>query len=395
MYKNRLLSHTLEKATRQFPAVLISGPRQAGKTSFLRNTLGDRFSYISFDDPVERSFALSDPNGFLNRFNNQPVILDEIQYVPDLLTSIKLRMEEQENCNCRWLLTGSQQIHLLRRASETLAGRMALLELLPFSLLEQGSIPDMELDKLIWRGGFPELVLTPEKRELWLRSYMQTYVERHIRQLQNIRDLRAFENFVALACARHGREFNSARFSRETGITLPTARSWAALLEASYLAYFLPPYFDCMGKRVIKSPKLYMIDSAIACYLTRQSDSTSAMAGPMSAALFEGLIVSEAVKAFTNVGLKPALWYWRSHDGLEINLILQAGGQLIPIEVRQTNTPTTRHVESLRRFRALAGNDRCEPGLLVCLVAKEQPLAYGVTAMPWQCFPEWIAGRLA
>ncbi len=200
MYKNRLLSHTLEKATRQFPAVLISGPRQAGKTSFLRNTLGDRFSYISFDDPVERSFALSDPNGFLNRFNNQPVILDEIQYVPDLLTSIKLRMEEQENCNCRWLLTGSQQIHLLRRASETLAGRMALLELLPFSLLEQGSIPDMELDKLIWRGGFPELVLTPEKRELWLRSYMQTYVERHIRQLQNIRDLRAFENFVALAC---------------------------------------------------------------------------------------------------------------------------------------------------------------------------------------------------
>jgi predicted AAA+ superfamily ATPase len=223
---------------------------------------------------------------------------------------------------------------------------------------------------------------------------LQTYVERDVRQLQNIRDLRAFEQFVALACARHSQEFNSADFARETGITLPTAKSWAGVLEASYLLYVLPPYFNNLGKRITKAPKLYLIDPAIVCYLTRQPSGEAALAGAMGGALFEGLMVSEAVKAFTHVGRKPALWYWRSHDGLEVDLILQAAGKLVPIEIKLTATPAAPHVESLKRFRALAGEEACEPGILVCRVPREQPLPHGITAVPWQHFPVWLATRV-
>jgi len=394
MYVKRLLSYTLKKAINQFPAVLVSGPRQAGKTTFLKNELSDQFRYISFDDPVERSFAQTDPNGFLKNLNNFPVILDEIQYVPNLLQSIKLDIENRPDCNGRWLITGSQQLQMLQRASETLAGKIAFLELYPLGIREIDNWDSKPLENIIWEGGYPDLTLQPEKRELWLRSYMQSYVERYVRQLQNIRDLRPFEQFVAMACARHGKEFNSARFSRETGISLPTAKTWANILEASYLAYFLPPYFDSMGKRTIKSPKLYMADPAIACYLTRQPSSSAAISGSMSQVLFEGLVVMETVKAFTNRGMKPAAWYWRSHDGLEINLLIQLQGKLIPIEIKPTATPTATNLEALVRFRRLAGNERCEPGLLVCCIDGQEQLSYGVTAISWRDFPEWLGGLL-
>jgi predicted AAA+ superfamily ATPase len=224
---------------------------------------------------------------------------------------------------------------------------------------------------------------------------MQTYVERDVRQLQSIRDTRAFEHFLAMACAMHAREFNSAAFSRQTGITLPTAKTWAGVLEASYLAYILPPYFNNMGKRVTKAPKLYMTDPSIACYLTRQPGADAAMAGAMGPALFEGLVVIEAVKAFTNIGRKPDLWYWRSHDGTEVSLIMQSENRIIPIEIALTNTPGTSHLEGIRRIRKLAGETSCEPGILVCRVAQEQPMAHGITAIPWWEFPAWISGRIS
>lgn len=394
MYIKRQLSDTLKKAIAQFPAVLVTGPRQAGKTTLLQNEVGEGFAYITFDDPVERSFALNDPNGFLDRFGDRTVILDEVQYVPELLPSLKLRIDKERKRNGRWLLTGSQHFHLMRNVEESLAGRVAILDLLPFSIQEQyGRIP-LTLESVIWNGCYPELALHPEKRDLWLRSYMQTYVERDARQLQNIRDIRAFEHFVAMACALHAREFNSADFSRQTGITLPTAKAWAGILEASYLAHILPPYFNTFGKRVTKAPKLYMTDPAIACYLTRQPNGEAALAGAMGPALFEGLIVIEAVKAFNNAGQKPALWYWRSHDGLELNLIMQSGGKIVPIEIKLTTTPGTQHLQGMKRLRKLAGEDFCEPGIIVCRVSQEQPMANGITALPWWEFPAWIAGRL-
>ncbi len=343
---------------------------------------------------MERSFALTDPIGFLDRFGDKPVILDEIQYVPDLLPSLKLRIDRQRQRNGRWLLTGSKQFHLMRNIGESLAGRIAILDQLPFSIGEQKDRQPLSLEALFWNGCYPEPALHPEKRDPWLRSYIQTYLERDVRQLQNIRDLRAFEQFVALACARHAQEFNSALFSRETGVTLPTAKSWTGILEASYLLCLLPPFFNNLGKRITKSPKLYLLDPAIACYLTRQPSGEAALAGAMGGALFEGLMVVEAVKAFANAGQKPALWYWRSHDGLEVDLILQSGAKLVPIEITLTTTPAVPHLDSLKRFRALAGEESCEPGILVCRVAEQQPLPFGITAVPWQDFPEWLAERV-
>jgi uncharacterized protein len=393
MYVKRQLATTLQKALQQFPAVLVTGPRQAGKTTFLQNESGDGFAYASFDDPMERSFAVTDPMGFLNRFSDKPVILDEIQYVPDLLPLLKLRIDRERQRNGRWILTGSQQFHLMRNVSESLAGRIALLDQLPFSIREQKNHRPPSLAALFWNGCYPEPSLYPEKRDLWLRAYIQTYLERDVRQLQNIRDLRAFEQFVALACARHAQEFNSSIFSRETGVSLPTTKSWTGTLEASYLLWLLPPFYNNLGKRVTKSPKLYMLDPAIVCYLTRQPSGDAALAGAMGGALFEGLMVMEAVKCFTNAGLKPALWYWRSHDGLEVDLILQAGAKLIPIEIKLTTTPAAAHLNNLKRFRTLAGEETCEPGILVCRVPEQQPLPYGVTALPWQNFPQWLSGK--
>ncbi|MBI2353736.1 MAG: ATP-binding protein [Deltaproteobacteria bacterium] len=378
----------------QFPAVLVTGPRQAGKTTLLQHEAGDAFGYVSFDDTMERSFALTDPNGFFDRFGDRPVILDEIQYVPELLPSLKLRIDRNRHRNGRWLLTGSQQFHLMRNVSESLAGRIAILDQLPFSIAEQSGRGELSLEQILWNGCYPEPALNPEKRELWLRAYIQTYLERDVRQLQNIRDLRAFEQFVALACARHSQEFNSAFFSRETGVTLPTAKSWAGLLEASYLLYLLPPFFNNLGKRITKAPKLYMLDPAIVAFLTRQPSAGAALAGAMGGALFEGLLVVEAVKAFTNRGLKPALWYWRSHDGLEVDLILQRSGKLVPVEIKLTTTPLPTHLESLKRFRSLAGEESCEPGILVCRVTDEQPLPFGIMAVPWQNFPIWLARNI-
>jgi uncharacterized protein len=395
MYLRRQLSDILKTAMRQFPAVLVTGPRQAGKTTMLQHEAGENCAYVSFDDPVERSFAQTDPNGFLDRFGRQTVILDEIQYVPDLLPSLKLRIDKDRQINGRWILTGSQQFHLMKNISESLAGRIAILDQLPFSLDELLTNHPLNLETLIWSGCYPEPALTPEKRDLWLRSYLQTYIERDVRQLQNIRDLRAFEQFVALACARHSQEFNSANFSRETGITLPTAKSWIGVLEASYLLYLLPPYFNSMGKRLTKASKLYLLDPAIASFLTRQPSGEAALAGAMGGSLFEGLMVVEAVKAFTNVGMKPALWYWRSHDGLEVDLIIQSKGKLVPIEIKLTTTPTANHLDSLKRFRTLAGEENCEPGILVCRVPQRQAMPFGITAIPWQEFSGWIKKGIA
>lgn len=284
--------------------------------------------------------------------------------------------------------------NVMRNVSESLAGRIAILDQLPFSVIELSGKSTPALERIIWNGCYQEPALHPDKRDLWLRAYIQTYLERDVRQLQHVRDLRAFEQFVALVCARHAQELNHAALAREVGITLPTAKSWAGVLEASYVLYLLPPFFNNLGKRIIKAPKLYVLDPAIVCFLTRQPSAEATLAGAMGGALFEGLVVVEALKAFTNKGLKPALWYWRSHDGLEVDLIVQGKGKLIPIEIKLTKTPKLQHTNSLRRFRSMVGEHESATGALVCRVPKVQELPHGHVAIPWQEFSSWLAQRL-
>jgi predicted AAA+ superfamily ATPase len=395
MYVQRLLSSTLALALGQFPAVLITGPRQSGKTTFLLHEAAPAGAeYISLDDPLARGFAREDPNGFLDRFGERRVILDEIQYVPELLPYLKLRIDRDRGSYGKWLLTGSQHFQLMKNVSESLAGRIAILELLPFSLAEMGD-RTASLASAIWNGGYPEIALAPQKRDLWLSSYVQTYLERDVRQLQNVRDLRTFELFTGVAAARHGQAFNSAAYSRDCGLSLPGVKSWAGVLEASYLSFMLPPYFENYGKRLLKTPKLYFTDAALVCYLTRQPNAEAALAGPMGGALFEGLIVSETRKTFACAGRVPDLYFWRSHDGLEVDLVLRIGGKLYPVEVKLTATPTPRHCEPLNRFRALAGENAGESGFLVCAVKEDTPLPSGNWAISWRSYSDWLRGRLA
>ena len=391
MYQQRQLASALRKALAGFPVVLVTGPRQSGKTTFLRHEAGEHVDCVSFDDPLERDFALLDPAGFLSRFKNRQVIFDEIQYVPALLSHLKMRIDTEPDRCGRWLLTGSQQFGLMRDVSESLAGRISILKLPPFSHSE---FPRSTLDKIVWNGGYPIPALHPDRRDLWLRGYVSTYIERDVRQLRNIPDLRTFSQFLNLAASRHGQEFHPADLARQLGVAQPTVKSWGGVLEASYIAHFLPPWFRNYGKRVVKTPKFYFYDSALICLLSRQPDAAAALAGAMGAALLEGWVVTEAAKAFMALGRKPDLYSWRSHDGLEVDLLIVIDGKLQPVEIKLTASPGAGHVEPLNRFIAAAGDEATGQGILVCRTEKERALPNGHRAIPWKAFPDWVREQL-
>lgn len=391
MYVPRHIEGALRDALSRFAAVLVTGPRQSGKSTLLRHHHGDSARYVTFDDPLVRDLAHDDPRGFLDGLGDGPVVLDEIQYVPELLPHLKMRIDADRERLGRWSLTGSQQFEIMRGVSESLAGRVALLDLWPLSETELPT--PRSLKDALFVGTYPEPALHPERRDLWIRSYLRTYVERDVRQLHAINDLRAFEQFVALCAARHGQELNLTSLGRDVGISHPTARSWVGLLEAAYLAHVVPPWHRNYGKRVVKSPKLYLADTALVCELTRLPDGASAVAGPLGGPLFEGWVVGEIVRAFTNAGRRPAVSHWRSHDGLEVDAIVQIGTKVVPIEAKLTATPRGGHASTLSRFCELAGDD-ADTGILVCRVSEPTQLPGGHVALPWEAFPAWVAERV-
>jgi uncharacterized protein len=387
MYINRELKDKFLSCIKQFPAVLITGPRQSGKSTFLHNEMKDAF-YVTFDDPLNRNFAIEDPNGFLDQFEKKPVIIDEIQYVPEILQYIKIRIDKDRKSGI-WIMTGSQQFNLMKNINETLAGRIAILELCPFSLTEAGA-SEKKIEDIVWQGLYPEISCFPEKRDLWVKSYIQTYIERDIRQFQAINDFRSFEMFINLCAAFHAQEFHSANLARDCGVSQPTIKSWSKILEACFISINLPPFFKNYGKRIIKTSKLYFIDSAIVCYLTRQPSADAAVRGNMGGAFFEGLIISEVWKIFLNLGKRPDIFFWRSHSGLEIDLIICVKGKFLPVEIKLTATPMPRHAKALNKFKEIAKNDAAEIGAIVCNVNQKTKLPGNNLAIPWQNFSDWL-----
>ncbi|MCF8107375.1 MAG: ATP-binding protein [Desulfohalobiaceae bacterium] len=394
MYLSRRLGFILSKSLSSFPSVLITGPRQSGKTTFARAEQGSQMKYVNFDDPLQQAFATEDPRGFVKGLAGQAVILDEIQHVPKLLTYLKMDIDEKRSHPGRWLLTGSQQFGLMRSINESLAGRIAILELPPFSLPEvkQRDLP--HLGSIIWKGLYPEPYLEPDKLDIWIQSYVRTYIERDVRQIQNIQDLRTFQHFLALCAASHGQILSMASLSRDAGISQPTVKQWLSVLEASYICVMLPPYFSNLGKRITKSPKLYFLDPALACFLTRQPGPDAALAGNMGGALLEGLIVTEAIKAFMARGKRPEVYFWRSHDGLEVDLLLSVKGRILPVEIKLTATPTTRHLDPLNKFKKIAGKCCLQQGLLICDIEQKTALPHDNIALPWFEFSDHLAELL-
>lgn len=395
MYIKRALSKTLLQACRQFPAVLVTGPRQSGKTTLLQEELGPLgYAFVSFDDPVVREFAQEDPNGFLDSHQDQPLVLDEVQYVPKLFSYLKVRIDSQRARQGRFVLTGSQQFQMMRDVSDSLAGRVAVLELLPFGLEELGDRIAPTAANQIWQGGYPPVVLNPDRRELWLRSYLSTYLERDVRQLQNIRDLAQFQSFITLCAATHGQELNLARLSRECGVSQPCARQWLGVLTASYIVQLVSPYHKSLGKRVVKSSKLYFLDSALAAELTRQPSPEALWTGSMGGAFFEGWVITETIKFQKARAERPDVYFWRSHDGLEVDLIVESHGRIHAIEIKQTATPSIHHIGGLRRFRELIGAGSTGSLVLVCNVREPTSLPNGVKVIPWHGWPRWMQENL-
>lgn len=385
-YIPRDIEERLERLLASAPCVAITGPRQAGKSTLLRHCLPD-YKYVTLDDPFFREQAHSDPLLFLDSLGGRAII-DEIQLAPGLLSYVKIRVDERRSIKGQYVFTGSQQFGLIKNLSDSLAGRIALLELLPLSVAEkrrQLKLPDSVglFRHAALTGSYPELVVDDAvDLQSWYASYLQTYLERDIRTIYNIGDLRDFQRFVRLLAARCGQQLNMSEYSRELGISVPTVKNWLSILEASRVVYLLPPYYSNLGKRIVKAPKLYFLDIGLACNLAGVRDEGHLFNGPMAGHLFENFCIQETVKFFLGQGIQPPLFYMRTGNGLEIDLLIEpAAGTLVPVEIKLSKTPMPALARPLISFRELFARLNPASGLLLSLTEQTRPLSREVTSV--------------
>jgi uncharacterized protein len=374
----RTLAEKARSLARQFPVVSITGPRQSGKTT-LAKTVFNKLSYVSLEDPNEKDFALQDPKGFLRRFP-KGVILDEIQKVPALLSFLQ-GLVDQDDSPGRYILTGSQQFQLLAKVSQTLAGRTAIVNLLPFSLNELLGLPKFDpwaistppkkrekplfpLEKILYQGLYPRIHDKGLDAQDWLSAYYRTYIERDVREVTNIGNLETFQRFVRLCAGRSGQLLNLSALAADCGISHTTVREWISVLITGFIIHLLSPHHANFSKRIIKSPKLYFLDTGLLCYLLRIREPEDILIHPLKGAIFETFVLSELYKAFAHRGEDPPLYFWRDRTGHEVDIILDTGKSLIPIEVKSGETTGSSSFDGLRFFVSL-GPPASSSGILI------------------------------
>lgn len=345
----RTLGLELEKQLKEFPIVTVLGPRQAGKTTLARMTLPD-FNYLSLEDPEIRTIAQEDPKAFLKRYPSK-TIFDEIQRCPHLLSYLQTMVDATQT-NGQFVLTGSHQLELRQAISQSLAGRTGMLHLLPLSIKELTS-NELALDSFesyIFHGFLPRVHSQNQRPQSAYSSYYQTYVERDVRQLIQLKDASLFEKFLKLLAGRIGQIINFQSLGNDVGADAKTIKSWLSILEASFIVFKLPPYFENFGKRVIKSPKYYFMDTGLACHLLDIEKPEQVTRDPLVGHLFENLVVLEAMKARYNKGLKPNLYFYRDSHGNELDLLYKSGNDLHGIEIKSGSTYAPSFKKGLLHF---------------------------------------------
>ncbi len=350
-YLRRELEAQLSRAARAFPAVILTGPRRAGKTSLLRH-LFPAASYALLEDPELVDRFRNDPRGFLDELE-LPVILDEVQNVPEIFAHVRARIDAAPHRKGRWLLTGSQEAPLMAGVTESMAGRAAVLQLLPFSARESTKVD-------LLRGGFPEVLTRPRSASLWFSSYLQTYLERDVRQVTAVRDLALFRRFLALVASRHGQVLNRSELAAPLGVSVPTVSNWLDVLETTAQIFLVQPYYENLGKRLRKSPKLYVADPGLACHLLGIRSPRELARSPFLGALFEGLVAAEIVKAQVNAGRQRELYWYRDDKGLEVDFLFPGrGGGLTLVECKSSRSIKPAQALPLQRLaRALRAASR-------------------------------------
>jgi len=376
----RTIETTLREVAGQYPVVTLTGPRQSGKTTLVRAIFKDH-EYASLEDPEVRGFALEDPRGFLAQFSG-PVVLDEAQRAPDLFSYIQTIVDREDSPGL-FILSGSQNFLLLKSISQSLAGRCAVLHLLPFSLSELERRPPLPLATIgrelpaaagpssrfevmatLHQGFYPRIHDKSLDPGRWLSSYFQTYVERDVREIVNVGDLESFGRFVRLCAGRNGQLLNLTSLANDCGVTHTTARRWISILEASFLITLLRPHHRNFGKRLIKAPKLYFLDTGLLCYLLRIRSPEDLRLHASRGAVFESFVLSELLKNYLHRGLESDLYFWRDATGHEVDILIEQAQELIAVEIKSAQTIASDFFAGLNYWQKLLG-DRDAPAALV------------------------------
>ncbi len=368
-YIDRSLEPVVRKAAREFPAVVLAGPGQSGKTTLLRHLFRETHRYVSLEPPDVRAAATDDPRSFLET-NPPPVIIDEVQCAPGLMPFIKERVDKCRGKTGQYLLTGYRNLLLSEKITRSFRGRATLLRLLPLSYREIVKTPHANFPwekgartgrhnynfRALWesflQGGYPEIAANP-KRDIarWHANHVQTYLDRDLRSLRQIEDLARFHRFLRALAARSAQLLNITDLARDLGLAVNTVKAWISVLETTGQVFILRPYFRNVGKRLVKTSKVYFADVGTLCYLVGLKDAEHAMSGPMGAAIFETAVIGEIMRRLSGRGERPHLYFWRTSTGAEVDLIVETAGKLIPIEIKTSATPDRSMARNIVAFR--------------------------------------------